>query len=37
MIKKGSDIEVINIYRELHSVGLAEAKQAVEYLEVKVG
>ncbi len=30
MIKKGNKIEAIKIYREIHNVGLAEAKQAVD-------
>ena len=37
MIKKGNKIEAIKIYRELHNVGLAEAKQAVESLEARLG
>ena len=37
MIKKGNKIEAIKIYRELHNVGLAEAKQAVELLEARLG
>ena len=37
MIKKGNKIEAIKIYRELNNVGLAEAKQAVELLEARLG
>ena len=37
MIKKGNKIEAIKIYREIHNVGLAEAKQAVESLEARLG
>jgi len=37
MIKEGNKIEAIKIYRELHNVGLAEAKQAVENLEARLG
>ena len=37
MIKKGNKIEAIKIYSELHNVGLAEAKQAVELLEARLG
>ena len=37
MLKKGNKIEAIKIYRELHNVGLAEAKQAVESLEARLG
>ena len=37
MIKKGNKIEAIKIYRELHNVGLAEAKQDVELLMARLG
>ena len=37
MIKKGNKIEAIKIYREIHNVGLAEAKQAVELLTARLG
>lgn len=37
MLKKGNKIEAIKIYREIHNVGLAEAKQAVEGIGVKLG
>ena len=37
MIKRGNKIEAIKIYRELHNVGLAEAKQAVGLLEARLG
>ena len=36
MIKKGNKIEAIKIYRELHNVRLAKAKQAVELLEARL-
>ena len=34
-IKKGNKIEAIKIYRELHNVELAAAKQVLELLEAK--
>ena len=37
MLKKGNKIEAIKIYREIHNVGLAEAKEAVEHLEARLG
>jgi len=37
MLKKGSKIEAIKIYREMFNVGLAEAKQAVEGMEARLG
>ena len=37
MLKKRNKIEAIKIYRELHNCGLAEAKQAVENIESKLG
>ena len=36
-LKKGNKIEAIKIYREIHNVGLAEAKQAVERIETSLG
>ncbi len=32
-LKKGNKIEAIKIYREIHNVGLAEAKNSVEAIE----
>ena len=37
MLKKGNKIEAIKIYREIHNVGLAEAKRAVDLLEARLG
>ena len=37
MLKKGNKIEAIKIYREILNVGLAEAKQAVEGMESRLG
>jgi len=37
MLKKGNKIEAIKIYREMFNVGLAEAKQAVEGMESRMG
>ena len=37
MLKKGNKIEAIKIYREIYNVGLAEAKDAVESLESRLG
>ena len=37
MIKKGNKIEAIKIYREIHNVGLAEAKQAVDGIVARLG
>ncbi|HVF26188.1 MAG TPA: hypothetical protein VNA23_09885 [Anaerolineales bacterium] len=37
MIKKGNKREAINIYGELHNVGLTEAKRAMELLEARLG
>ncbi|MDQ3004510.1 MAG: hypothetical protein M3R47_03895 [Chloroflexota bacterium] len=37
ILKKGSKIEAIKIYREMYNVGLAEAKQAAELLEARLG
>jgi len=36
-LKKGNKIEAIKIYREIHNVGLAEAKNAVEGIETSLG
>jgi ribosomal protein L7/L12 len=37
MLKLGNKIEAIKIYREIYKVGLAEAKQAVDNLEKRLG
>jgi large subunit ribosomal protein L7/L12 len=37
MLKRGNKIEAIKIYREIYNVGLAEAKDAVESLESRLG
>ena len=37
MLKKGSKIEAIKIYREIYNCGLAEAKKAVESIESRLG
>ena len=34
MLRKGNKLEAIKIYREIHDCGLAEAKQAVDKMEV---
>ena len=36
-LKKGQKIEAIKVYRELTNTSLAEAKQAVERIEVSLG
>jgi hypothetical protein len=36
-LRRGNKIEAIKIYRELTGVGLAEAKQAVEAFESRMG
>jgi ribosomal protein L7/L12 len=36
-LRRGNKIEAIKIYRELTGVGLAEAKQAVERFESRLG
>ena len=36
-LKKGNKIEAIKIYREIHNVGLAEAKNAVEGIKASLG
>ena len=35
-LKKGNKIEAIKVYREIHNVGLAEAKNAVEGIETRL-
>lgn len=37
MLRKGNKIEAIKIYRELYNCGLAEAKQAVDAIEKRLG
>ncbi len=37
MLKKGNLIEAIKIYREIHNVGLAEAKKGVESIQARLG
>ena len=37
MLKKGNKIEAIKIYREIYNCGLAEAKQAVDGIEARLG
>ena len=37
MLKKGNKIEAIKIYREIYNCGLAEAKQAVDGMEARLG
>lgn len=37
MLKKGNKIEAIKLYREIHNVGLAEAKQAVDGMVERLG
>jgi len=37
MIRRGNKIEAIKIYREIHNVGLAEAKQAVDGMVARLG
>ena len=36
-LRKGNKIEAIKQYREIHDVGLAEAKNAVEGIEKSLG
>jgi ribosomal protein L7/L12 len=36
-LRRGNKIEAIKIYRELTGVGLAEAKQAIDRLESRLG
>ena len=37
MLIRGNKIEAIKIYREIHNVGLAEAKRAVDGMETRLG
>ncbi len=37
MLKRGNKIEAIKIYREIYNCGLAEAKQAVDSLQARLG
>ena len=37
MLVRGNKIEAIKIYREIHNVGLAEAKRAVDGMETRLG
>lgn len=37
VLRKGNKIEAIKIYREIYNVGLAEAKQAVDGMESRLG
>lgn len=37
MLKRGNKIEAIKVYREIYNCGLAEAKQAVEKIEGRLG
>jgi hypothetical protein len=37
LLKRGSKLEAIKVYRELYNVGLAEAKAAVDKLEATLG
>lgn len=37
LIRKGSLIEAIKLYREIYNVGLAEAKQAVDRIQAGLG
>lgn len=37
MLKMGNKVEAIKIYTEIHNVGLAEPKQAVEGIEASLG
>jgi len=36
-LRNGNKIEAIRIYREIHNAGLAEAKQAVDGMESRLG
>jgi ribosomal protein L7/L12 len=36
-LRRGNKIEAIKIYRELTGVGLAEAKQAVDNMDARLG
>ncbi|HET9588392.1 MAG TPA: ribosomal protein L7/L12 [Anaerolineales bacterium] len=37
VLRRGNKIEAIKIYRELYNCGLAEAKQAVDAIEKRLG
>jgi ribosomal protein L7/L12 len=37
LLKKSNKIEAIKIYREIYNCGLAEAKQAVDGIETRLG
>lgn len=37
LVKKGSLIEAIKLYREIYNVGLAEAKRAVDQIQAGLG
>jgi len=37
LLVRGNKIEAIKRYREIHNVGLAEAKQAVDGMESRLG
>jgi ribosomal protein L7/L12 len=37
LLKKGNKIEAVKVYRELYNTGLAEAKNAVDAIETKLG
>lgn len=37
MLIRGNKIEAVKRYREIHNVGLAEAKKAVDDLEARLG
>lgn len=37
LLVRGSKIEAVKRYREIHNVGLAEAKQAVDGMESRLG
>ena len=36
-LKKGKSLEAIKVYRELHEASIAEAKQAVEEIQSRLG
>lgn len=37
LLRKGSKIEAVKVYRELYNTGLAEAKSAIDDLEARLG
>lgn len=37
MLKSGRKIDAVRIYREMHNVGLADAKKAVDGMESRLG